>query len=147
MNHHGAALAAGALALLVSGCSGETTFATAEGEPLVWQELRGEWVFVNYWAEWCEPCYKEIPELNRLDEQPDVTVLGVNYDGEKGASLRELMTDMGIEFRVLEQNPAQPFGWDQPLSLPATMVVNPEGELVEARFGEQTYEQLMEIAE
>lgn len=147
MNHLGAAFAAGVLALLVTGCSGETTFTTAEEEPLAWEELRGDWVFVNYWAEWCEPCYEEIPELNRLDEASNVTVLGVNFDEEKGESLRSLITDMGIEFRVLQQNPAEEFGWEQPLSLPATMVVNPEGELVEARFGKQTYEELMEVVE
>lgn len=147
MNHLRATLTLGVLVLVMAGCSGETSFPTAQGEPVVWEELRGDWVFVNYWAEWCEPCYKEIPELNRLDEESGVTVLGVNFDGEEGDSLRTLMNDMGIRFRVLGKDPAAEFGWEQPLSLPATMVVNPEGELMEARFGEQSYEELMEVVE
>lgn len=147
MNHLGSVLATGVLALLVSGCGGDATFTTSEGESLAWDELRGDWVFVNYWAEWCEPCYKEIPELNRLDGKSDVTVLGVNFDREEGDALRNLMKEMGIEFQVLQQDPARTFDWEQPVSLPATMVVNPEGELVEVRFGEQTYEELMEIVE
>lgn len=147
MKHLGSVLAIGVLALLVSGCGEDTTFTTSEGESLAWDELRGEWVFVNYWAEWCEPCYKEIPELNRIDRKSDVTVLGVNFDREEGDALRNLMKEMGIEFQVLQQDPARTFDWEQPVSLPATMVVNPEGELVEVRFGEQTYEELMEIVE
>lgn len=147
MKHLGSVLAIGVLALLVSGCGEDTTFTTSEGESLAWDELRGEWVFVNYWAEWCKPCYKEIPELNRIDRKSDVTVLGVNFDREEGDALRNLMKEMGIEFQVLQQDPARTFDWEQPVSLPATMVVNPEGELVEVRFGEQTYEELMEIVE
>jgi len=146
VNHLGRALAAVILAFGLTGC-GQTTFEMAAGEPLVWEEQRGHWVFVNYWAEWCKPCYEEIPELNRLDGRSDVTVLGVNYDGMKGEELRGLIQEMGIEFRVLKRDPAGEFGWDRPLSLPATMVVNPGGELVEARFGKQSYEELVEVVE
>mgnify|MGYP006421934939 CR=1 FL=1 len=146
MNHLGTALAVVTLALLLIGC-GETTFKMADGETLVWEEQRGDWVFVNYWAEWCKPCYEEIPELNRLDKQSGVTVLGVNYDGEKGESLRSLMQDMGIEFRVFQSDPAGTFGWDRPVSLPATMIMNPQGELLEARLGRQSYKQLMGVVE
>lgn len=146
MNHLGRGLTAAVMTLVLSACS-DTTFETAQGRSLVWEEQRGGWVFVNYWAEWCKPCYEEIPELNRLDERAEVTVLGVNYDGEKGESLRSLMDDMGIRFRVLQSDPAAELGWDRPLSLPATMVVDPGGELVEARFGKQSYDQLVEVLE
>jgi len=101
-------------------------------------------VFVNYWAEWCKPCFEEIPELNALDQESGITVLGVNFDGEQGDALRRVMGDMGIEFGVFHKDPGPEFGWSMPLALPATMIVNPEGELVEARFGEQTKEELMQ---
>ena len=39
---------------------------------------QGRWVVVNYWAKWCKPCIKEIPELNALDSKYEqVAVLGV----------------------------------------------------------------------
>ena len=138
-------ISAGLLAgLVLAGCGSETTFTMADEETLVWEDLRGEWVFVNYWAEWCEPCYEEIPELNRLNDEPDVTVLGVNFDGEQGEALRQVMSDMRIEFNVFQDDPGPTFGWDRPLAMPATMVITPDGELKEARFGEQSKEELLE---
>ncbi|MDX1587451.1 MAG: TlpA family protein disulfide reductase [Oleiphilaceae bacterium] len=141
------AMLASVLALGLTGCGQSVEMTLSDGESLQWEELRGEWVFVNYWAEWCKPCYEEIPELNALDQHPGITVLGVNFDGETGESLRRVMRDMDIRFRVLEENPAEQFGWSQPLALPATMVINPDGDLVEARFGEQTEEELKQLTE
>ena len=44
-------------------------------------DYRGEWVVVNYWATWCPPCRKEMPELSELHEaRGDVTVLGLAYE-------------------------------------------------------------------
>ena len=138
-------VSAGLLAgLVLAGCGSETTFTMADEQTLVWEDLRGEWVFVNYWAEWCEPCYEEIPELNRLNDEPDVTVLGVNFDGEQGEQLRNTMATMDIQFRVFQQDPGPGFDWRQPVALPATMVINPDGELVTAMFGEQTKEEFMD---
>ena len=139
-----------ALALL-GGCSdsgpspGEQAlvFDTADGQALEWASLRGEWVLVNYWAEWCKPCIEEIPELNRVDGEDGVTVLAVNFDGVQGEALRELGQRMGIAYTMLAENPAPAFGWEMPQGLPATFVVTPEGELREALMGAQTEAELM----
>lgn len=145
MIHLRQVLATALMAALVVGCSSETTFDMADDEPLVWEELRGDWVFVNYWAEWCKPCFEEIPELNELNQEENVTVLGVNFDGEQGEQLRDTMETMDIQFRVFQQDPGPGFDWRQPVALPATMVINPDGELVTAMFGEQTKEEFMEV--
>ncbi|AFP30362.1 TlpA family protein disulfide reductase [Marinobacter sp. BSs20148] len=44
----------------LAGCS-KIELDRNEGAPLVWSDLRGQWVLVNYWAEWCKPCLKEFP--------------------------------------------------------------------------------------
>jgi len=129
------------------GLGGSADFAAAKGDVVRTSELEGQWVFVNYWAEWCKPCYEEIPELNALDQRDGVRVLGVNFDQVEGQPLRTLMEDMGIEFTVVTDDPQAHYGWEHPVSLPATFVINPEGDVVEARFGEQTEEELVEVME
>lgn len=128
-----------ALAGLLSACEPQT-FERAGGQELEWQSLRGQWVLVNYWAEWCKPCLEEIPELNRVDQASDITVLGVNFDGISGEALAQLGNRMGIEFDLLAQDPAGELGWQSPDGLPATYVVTPEGELQGVRLGPQTEE-------
>ena len=77
-----------------------------------------------------------------LDKAPDIAVLGVNFDGVTGVPLVELGERMGIEFTMLASDPGPGFGWQVPMALPATFVVDPEGTLIEARFGPQTEEDI-----
>ncbi|MBO6811654.1 MULTISPECIES: TlpA family protein disulfide reductase [Marinobacter] len=143
----GSRLRTAAIALLVltmTGCE-KIELERAEGTKLNWDTFRGQWVLVNYWAEWCKPCLEEIPELNELDKAPDITVLGVNFDGVRGDALVELGERMGIEFTMLADDPGPGFGWKLPVALPATFLVNPDGDLVETRFGPQTEEELRAV--
>lgn len=126
---------------LLAGCQ-KVELERAEGPKLAWNDLRGQWVLVNYWAEWCKPCLEEIPELNELNKAPDITVLGVNFDDVKGEALVNLGKRMGIEYPMLAQDPGPEFKWKLPVALPATFVVNPDGDLLEARFGPQTEEDI-----
>ncbi len=107
------------------------------------EDLRGQWVVINYWAQWCKPCIEEIPELNSLDQDyAQVTVLGVNYDGASGAELEQQRQQLGVTFASLGADPAEQLGQTRPVVLPTTFIVNPQGELVETLMGPQTLESL-----
>lgn len=123
----------------------ETTFATANGGTVAWADYRGQWVLINYWAEWCKPCLEEIPELNDVDAIEGVTVMAVNFDGISGDELIELGDRMGITFTMLTDDPAPVFDWTMPGALPVTFVVNPDGELTETLLGPQTEDGLMAL--
>ncbi len=121
--------------LLLAGCD------NAARAPSVAQldELRGQWVVINYWAKWCTPCIKEIPELNQLDQRyPQVTVVGVNYDGATGEVLTTQIQALGIEFASLPQDPAPALGAPRPLVLPTTIILNPQGQISATLVGPQT---------
>jgi len=105
-------------------------------------ELYGQWVVINYWAIWCKPCIQEIPELNKLDELPQVTVLGVNYDGISGEELAQQLEKLGVAFRTLETDPAAQLGMARPVVLPTSLVLDPQGQLSETLVGPQTLETL-----
>ena len=107
------------------------------------EELRGQWVVINYWAQWCKPCIEEIPQLNALDAQyTQVTVLGVNYDGASGAELDQQRQKLGVAFASLQADPAAQLGTTRPVVLPTTLIVDPAGQLVATLIGPQTLESL-----
>lgn len=107
------------------------------------EALRGQWVIVNYWAEWCRPCIREVPELNRLDAREDMAVLGVNFDGESGAALEAQREALGIRFASLLQDPAAPLGIERPEVLPTSLIISPAGELLQVLVGVQTEQSLL----
>ncbi|MEX6500946.1 TlpA family protein disulfide reductase [Pseudomonas zhanjiangensis] len=127
------------LGLLLAAC-GEDLGVDQSGRKVPAGRLEGQWLVINYWAEWCAPCRTEIPELNALDRQLGdwASVVGVNFDGLQGAQLSGAVQALGIEFTVLAQDPSARFGLPRPQVLPATFIVDDRGRLRERLVGEQT---------
>lgn len=129
-----------ALGSMLAAC-GEDLGVDQAGRKVTAERLEGQWLIINYWAEWCAPCRSEIPELNALSRQlggRSASVLGVNFDGLQGAQLTAAAQALGIEFTVLAEDPAQRFGLPRPQVLPATFIVDDRGRLRERLVGEQT---------
>lgn len=136
------------LTLFLTGCGNkEPTYAQADGERIKFSELQGRVIFINYWAEWCKPCRKEIPELNTLHQQfsDRALVLGVNFDGVKNDQLITQAKAMGINFPVLTTDPRLQFGVKASGVLPETLVIDSQGVLQEVLLGPQTVEKLKAI--
>ena len=134
--------------LSLVGCSSEPSFRVADGSSIRFSDLHGEWVVLNYWAEWCAPCREEIPELNELRQQGsqrgvEIRVLGVNYDGLEGADLNAVMERMEIEFPVLVDDPRENFRISRAEVLPMTVVIDPKGTVQAVLAGPQTAESLL----
>lgn len=120
--------------LLLSGC-GDTKLQQLNGADLSWASMRGEWVFINYWAIWCAPCRKEIPELNAFTQG---RVLGVNYDNPDSETLQAHTAELSIEFTQLGSDPSELLGFERPAVLPATYVFDPNGVYRGVMMGPQT---------
>lgn len=130
--------------LALAGCS-EDWGADQHGAQVTAQQLDGQWLVINYWAEWCGPCRTEIPELNALDgAHADITVLGVNFDGLQGEELAAAATDLGIDFRVLSLDPAERLDLPRSAVLPVTYLVDGKGKVRQQLVGEQSAEALQE---
>jgi thiol-disulfide isomerase/thioredoxin len=136
----------GVVALCVLlGCTPAADFRYDDGSPGHYDDWHGQWVVLNYWAEWCAPCRGEIPELNALHGETGghgVRVVGINFDGLQGDALRQLVGKMQIEFPVIDVDPRAHFGYDLPSVLPTTIVINPAGDVAATLVGPQTRESL-----
>jgi peroxiredoxin len=128
--------------VLLSGCGADYGL-DQNGKTVTAGQLDGQWLVVNYWAEWCSPCRTEIPQLNALAEQmmgKGVAVLGVNFDNLQGDDLKKAVDSLGITFTVLAEDPAERFDLPSSEALPITYIIDSKGKVRDQLMGEQTAE-------
>ncbi|MDR8017341.1 TlpA disulfide reductase family protein [Ectopseudomonas guguanensis] len=132
--------------LLLAACA-EDFGPDQHGRKVTAASLDGQWLIINYWAEWCAPCRTEIPELNALEEalkSRSARVIGVNFDALQGDALKRAADSFDIRFTVLAQDPAGRFELPRNDVLPVTYIVDADGKLRERLVGEQTSAGLQE---
>jgi len=107
-------------------------------------EQPGYWTLINYWAFWCKPCRKEVPELNEFAAaNPNtVRIWAVNFDGVQGEELKKEAEQLGFRFPVLVDDPGAHWQVEKPNVLPTTVVIQPDGRLHSVLYGPQTLESL-----
>lgn len=140
----GAGLAA--LSLLTA-CSPAADVKTTTEQSVNWHESKT--TVINYFAEWCAPCLRELPELNEFYHQQvanDATVdlIGVSFDPMTNEQIHGLVAKHGIEFPLALAEPVPNFPFARPKMLPATYIVHPDGDVTGPLMGEQTVESLSE---
>ena len=112
------------------------------GDELSLDEFRGKWLVLNYWATWCAPCRKEIPELSALHTaRQDIVVLGLAFEDTEIKNFDEFLEEFHPSYPLLLVDvyaPPEPFG--APRVLPTTIILNPEGVPVKTFLGPVTRE-------
>ena len=131
----------------LAGCS-QPDFHDINGDGISLTELREKTLIVNYWATWCAPCIKEIPELNELahSRAAELNLLGVNFDQPSPEEHLQQAKKMKIDFPVFAVDPAAQLGVKVPLVLPTTYIFAPGGELLATLVGPQTQTTILEAA-
>src|SRR4051812_9039150 len=105
------------------------SLSTLAGGKLSLASLRGKVVVLDFWAQWCEPCKKELPELQKLSRDyagKGVVVLAVNLDKQRDNAAR-LAKQLGLSFDI----PLDPSGsvagtYDLP-KMPSSFVIDKKG--------------------
>lgn len=131
-------------AVLITACSQEPDVVTDADNEFRWDNLGEKTVVVNYFAEWCAPCLRELPELNEFNQHKakNVELVGVSFDPMSNAELAELKQRHGIEFQLALMEPAPKFPFQRPQMLPATYVIKPDGSVKGPLMGEQDLKSL-----
>lgn len=131
------------LILILSSCS-EPDYRLVDGSSGKLDDFLGRWLIVNYWADWCPPCIKEMPELENFynDNEDRALVLTYNFDRLEGEELQSQIIRFNVNVPSILTDPGILFGWEAPPSLPATYIINPEGILIHTLIGPQTQESL-----
>lgn len=113
---------------------------TLDGVDYKLSAQKGQWVVVNYWATWCGPCIKEMPELDELDKaRDDVGVIGLAFEDTSAADLKKFLEKRPVSYPIAQIDVyAPPATFKVPKGLPTTHLISPDGELAKSFLGPVT---------
>jgi thiol-disulfide isomerase/thioredoxin len=123
------------------------------GQPTTLAGLRGQPLFVNFWARWCGPCRVEIPDLvaeQARMKSAGVQVVGVALD-DKPDAVRDFAKAYDMDYAVLllkEDGPKllKQLGNSQ-AGLPYTLVFNRDGKVVAHKLGAMSRAEMLSAIE
>ena len=114
----------------------DITASTPTGETLSLSDLVGktDYVLVDFWASWCGPCRRAMPEMKALYDkyQGKLEILGVSLDEDKDAWI-DAINSIGLKWRHIsdlqgwQAQGAQDYGVN---SIPCTLLIDKEGVIV-----------------
>ena len=118
-----------------------------EGDNVFLSDLKGKWIIFNYWADWCPPCIKEIPELNNLQRNYSnkLKVFLINFDMLEGEELNQQLKKFNVKVDSLLSDPSTIYNWTIPENLPVTFIINKNGDLEHTLVGPQTEDEIISL--
>ncbi|HET6631348.1 MAG TPA: TlpA disulfide reductase family protein [Rhodanobacteraceae bacterium] len=108
---------------------------------------RGKWVIVNYWATWCRPCIKEMPDISAFVQQhANVRAIGLAYDDSPKTDIVAFAAKHPVVYPLAQvdtMNPPKDFS--VPRGLPTTWLIGPDGRVAHTFLGPVTAAELGKI--
>ena len=117
------------------------TLQTLSGESITLSDLKGKKVLLNFWATWCPPCKKEMPDLQeyyeKYGEQENLEIVAVNLTySERSISTEDVVKNVqlfadnyGLTFQIPLMKEDSISKTYQVITIPSTFMIDSEGRI------------------
>lgn len=132
--------------VLVAGVAGATgvgepappfSLTTVHGETIALTSLRGQVVYVDFWASWCGPCRRSFPWMNEMQQRygdRGLTIIGVNVDRRRADAEQFLKTNVARFAVVYDDRGATPQAYSVK-GMPSSYLIDARGTVVGVEQG------------
>jgi thiol-disulfide isomerase/thioredoxin len=113
------------------------TLASVEGKSIKLSDYKGKIVIVDFWATWCPPCRRGIPDLIEIQKEygKDVVVIGISVDTDTKVDVASFIKQMRINYPIAyaDAGVAQSYGGVE--SIPTSFIIDKDGNVVDKHIG------------
>ena len=111
---------------------------SVDGKTVKLSDYKGKIVIIDFWATWCPPCRRGIPDLISIQKEfkKDVVVIGVSLDAEKTIKdVPGFIKDYGINYPIVYGDDKITIDYGGIRSIPTSFVVDKKGNVVDSHIG------------
>lgn len=122
-----------------------------DGKDFVFSTLRGKYVLVDFWASWCGPCMREMPNVVKLYKEckgKNFEIVGISLDQKRDAWLNAVEKNKmkWIQVSDLKSWGTLPVKLCNISAVPYTVLVDPEGKVIALDLrGEELIKKVKEV--
>jgi thiol-disulfide isomerase/thioredoxin len=100
-------------------------------------DYRGKVVIVDFWATWCPPCRRGIPDLIEIQKEygKDVVVIGISVDTDTKGEVVPFVKQMGINYPIAYANAGVVQSYGGIESIPTSFVIDKNGNVADTHIG------------
>lgn len=122
-----------------------------EGNTVKLSDYKGKVVFLNFWAEWCGYCKKEMPDMQKMYkdyevDKDDFVILAVNVQDTR-ETIDTYLSDKDFEFTILMDTDGSVASKYYIQSFPTTFMIDKEGAVIGYQPGMLTEEMMRQVIE
>lgn len=110
---------------------------STEGKKVQLSDYQGKIVLLDFWATWCGPCRRGIPDLVSLQKQykDDLVVIGISLDQQTKPDVVPFMKQYGINYPIVYGNRDIVKNYGNIQSIPTSFVIDKSGNVVDMHVG------------
>lgn len=100
-----------------------------------YNQIKGEnLTVIDFWATWCKPCVKSIPEFVKIDKEFDnneVQFIGISIDGPRNrAKVKPFIKSLGVDYPILRDSDSSVMARLRVTAVPTLLIVNSDNKIV-----------------
>ena len=123
---------------MISDAAPDFTLYTLDGDEVKLSDYLGKVVILDFWATWCAPCRKGIPDLISIQNEykDDLVVIGISLDQPSTQDqLVPFIESFGINYPIVLGNLEVSAAYGNIQAIPTSFIIDQEGNLINKHIG------------